>query len=67
MRCEVERPTPAEREPRLEGLRVVVIGLGKSGLAALRLAASKGARVIATVGGAAKAAPNALLRSKAAS
>ena len=47
MRCEVERPTPAEREPRLEGIRVVVIGLGKSGLAALRLAASKGARVIA--------------------
>ena len=47
MRCEVERPTPAEREPRLEGHRVVVIGLGKSGLAALRLAASKGARVIA--------------------
>jgi len=47
MRCEVARSPLATREPRLEGLRVVVIGVGKSGLAAVRLAASKGARVIA--------------------
>ena len=47
MRCEVTRTPLATREPRLEGLRVVVIGLGKSGLAAVRLAASKGAHVLA--------------------
>ena len=35
-------------EPRLEDLRVLVVGLGKSGLAAVRLAASRGARVIVT-------------------
>ena len=39
------RPTLASREPRLEGLRVLVVGLGKSGLAAARLAAARGARV----------------------
>lgn len=33
------------RDPRLEGLAVLVVGLGRSGLAAARLAASKGARV----------------------
>jgi UDP-N-acetylmuramoylalanine--D-glutamate ligase len=33
------------RQPRLAGLEVLVVGLGKSGLAAARLAAARGARV----------------------
>jgi UDP-N-acetylmuramoylalanine--D-glutamate ligase len=47
MRTDVAPLSPTLRAPHLEGLRVVVIGLGRSGLAAARLAASKGARVIA--------------------
>ncbi len=39
-------PTPlAAREPELQGLRLLVLGLGRSGLAATRLAARHGARV----------------------
>jgi UDP-N-acetylmuramoylalanine--D-glutamate ligase len=40
-------PVLSRREPRLAGLRVLVVGLGRSGLAAARLLASRGARVIA--------------------
>ena len=40
--------TLPEQMPDLEGLRVLVVGLGKSGLAAARLAASHGARVLVT-------------------
>ena len=47
MRSAVTDAPMTARAPRLEGLRVVVVGLGRSGLAAVRLAASKGARVIA--------------------
>jgi UDP-N-acetylmuramoylalanine--D-glutamate ligase len=47
MRSDVAPFPITARAPRLEGLRVVVVGLGRSGLAAVRLAASKGARVIA--------------------
>jgi UDP-N-acetylmuramoylalanine--D-glutamate ligase len=39
------RPAFALRDPRLAGCRVLVVGLGKSGLAAARLALSRGARV----------------------
>ena len=38
----------APREPLLQDLKVLVVGLGRSGQAAVRLAASRGARVIAT-------------------
>ena len=41
------RTFPAQM-PDLEGVRVLVVGLGKSGLAAARLAASHGARVLVT-------------------
>ncbi len=44
----VTRSNLAARDPRLEGLRVLVIGLGRSGLAAARLAASHGAHVTLT-------------------
>ncbi len=44
----VTRPNLTERDPRLEGLRVLVIGLGRSGLAAARLAAARGAQVTLT-------------------
>ncbi len=37
----------AEHEPSLEGLDILVVGLGRSGLAATRLARSRGAGVIA--------------------
>lgn len=37
----------SRKEPRLAGLGVLVVGLGKSGLAAARLLVSKGARVTA--------------------
>jgi len=47
MRSDVAPSPPTARAPHLEGLRIVVLGLGRSGLAAVRLAASKGARVIA--------------------
>jgi UDP-N-acetylmuramoylalanine--D-glutamate ligase len=40
-------PVLSRREPRLAGLRVLVVGLGRSGLAALRLLVAKGARVTA--------------------
>jgi len=40
----VEQPS-IDRKPRLEGLRVLVVGLGRSGMAAARLAAERGARV----------------------
>jgi UDP-N-acetylmuramoylalanine--D-glutamate ligase len=36
----------AEHEPSLEGLEILVLGLGRSGLAAVRLARSRGASVI---------------------
>ncbi len=39
-------PVLSRREPRLAGLRVLVVGLGRSGLAAARLLVSKGARVV---------------------
>ena len=38
-------PRLAERAPDLQGLSVLVIGLGRSGLAAARLALGRGARV----------------------
>ena len=38
----------AERDPDLSGARVLVVGLGKSGLAAARLVAAGGARVTVT-------------------
>jgi len=38
----------AARDPDLSGLRVLVVGLGKSGLAAVRLARERGARVTVT-------------------
>ncbi len=38
--------TLAERQPDLAGLGILVVGLGRSGAAAARLAASKGARVV---------------------
>ncbi len=44
----VTRSKLAARDPRLEGLRVLVIGLGRSGLAAARLAVSRGAHVTVT-------------------
>lgn len=37
----------AAREPRLKGLRILVVGLGRSGIASTRLLASKGAGVLA--------------------
>lgn len=40
------RPLLARRDPDLEGLRVLVLGLGRSGLAAARLARARGARVV---------------------
>jgi UDP-N-acetylmuramoylalanine--D-glutamate ligase len=43
----VEKP-PSEFEPRLEGLRVLVVGLGRSGMAAARLAVERGAHVAVT-------------------
>lgn len=39
-------PALSRKEPRLAALRVVVVGLGRSGLAATRLLASKGAAVL---------------------
>ena len=39
------KPTLSTRDPSLDGLRVLVVGLGRSGLAAARLALSKGALV----------------------
>jgi len=40
------KSTPlAARDPELEGLRVLIVGLGRSGLAAARLVATKGARI----------------------
>jgi UDP-N-acetylmuramoylalanine--D-glutamate ligase len=39
------KPTLSTQDPSLDGLRVLVVGLGRSGLAAARLAASKGAVV----------------------
>ena len=42
-------PRPfAERDPDLSGRSVLIVGLGRSGLAAARLAAAKGARLIVT-------------------
>jgi UDP-N-acetylmuramoylalanine--D-glutamate ligase len=38
-------PALSRKEPRLAGLRALVLGLGRSGLAAARLLASKDARV----------------------
>jgi UDP-N-acetylmuramoylalanine--D-glutamate ligase len=40
-------PELAPRDPRLQGLEVLVVGLGRSGLAAARLAAGRGARIVA--------------------
>ena len=38
------KSTPlAVRDPELEGLRVLIVGLGRSGLAAARIVATKGA------------------------
>ncbi len=48
MRQTVTTTRLAARNPRLEGLRVLVVGLGRSGLAAARLLAARGARVTAT-------------------
>ena len=45
MSVATEDPKLARRNPTLDGLRVVVVGLGKSGLAAARLAVARGARV----------------------
>ena len=39
------RPVLASRDPDLQGLRVLVVGLGRSGLAATRLAVARGARI----------------------
>ncbi len=47
MRTELGNPKLAAYAPRLEGLRVLVLGLGKSGLSAAKLLASKGARILA--------------------
>jgi UDP-N-acetylmuramoylalanine--D-glutamate ligase len=41
----VTMPSLANKDPRLQNLAVLVIGLGKSGLAAARLALARGARV----------------------
>jgi UDP-N-acetylmuramoylalanine--D-glutamate ligase len=41
----MDRSRLAEREPDLAGLSILVIGAGRSGLAASRLAAARGARV----------------------
>ena len=46
MSLEMTTPTLAARDPDLRGLRVLVIGSGKSGFAAARLARSKGAQVL---------------------
>ena len=44
--CEVTHPVRfATREPELAGARLLVVGAGKSGLAAARLATARGARV----------------------
>ena len=42
---EMTRPPIAAHDPDLKGLRVLVVGLGRSGLAAARLATSRGAVV----------------------
>lgn len=47
MRKTVTSPRFAERNPDLAGSGVLVVGLGKSGLAAARLALAKGATVVA--------------------
>ncbi len=48
MRSMVKDTPPAAREPALEGRRIVVVGLGRSGLAAARLAARRKAIVTVT-------------------
>ena len=45
MSLELSVPRLAERFPELTGLEILVVGLGRSGVAAARLAASLGARV----------------------
>lgn len=45
MKATMPTRTLAARDPDLEGLDVLVVGLGRSGLAAARLAAAHGARV----------------------
>jgi UDP-N-acetylmuramoylalanine--D-glutamate ligase len=45
MSAEMVRHELSAREPSLDGLRVLVIGLGRSGLAAARLAGARGAEV----------------------
>jgi UDP-N-acetylmuramoylalanine--D-glutamate ligase len=48
MSPETTMPELAARMPDLTGIRVLVVGLGRSGVAAARLASRHGARVIAT-------------------
>lgn len=48
MSMAAHEPRLAARDPDLRGLRILVVGLGRSGLAALRLANVKGARLTAS-------------------
>jgi UDP-N-acetylmuramoylalanine--D-glutamate ligase len=47
MSVEMTRPRLAQHQPSLENLEILVLGLGRSGLAAVRLARAKGASVTA--------------------
>jgi UDP-N-acetylmuramoylalanine--D-glutamate ligase len=47
MSAEMTKPRLARHQPSLEGLEVLVLGLGRSGLAAVRLACARGASVTA--------------------
>jgi len=46
MKLDMTKPTLSTRDPDLRGLRVLVVGLAKSGFAAARLASNKGAQVL---------------------
>ena len=48
MRAETAMPTFSQRQPALKDRRILVAGLGKSGMSSARLLATKGAHVLAS-------------------